>query len=80
MAKGFHIGKVIESPTESAHCVRFFAEFAKHEMTEVITRGSARSEAKKLKVGDRVLISKYADIGYLQIAAKEIARLVSVPE
>lgn len=77
--KGSLCGKVISPPKETKSCVRFMMEFRPHEETEITITGSARDEARKVKIGDRVAIEKCASIGYLQFSARSVTRLVSVP-
>jgi hypothetical protein len=73
------IGNVMEPPRETRNCVRFMATFAPHEITEVVVSGTSREEARKLATGDRFMLGKWANLGYLQLAGKQITRFVTVP-
>ena len=79
IVKGFLTGRVITEPEETRACVRFEARFEPHTNTEVTVTGSAREEARKVKVGDRITIEKLANLGYCKVAARSLARLVSIP-
>lgn len=68
------VGRVISKPEESQRCLRFLAEFAPHETTEVTIGGSRRERARGITPGEKIVISKYASIGYLKIAAKDFIR------
>ena len=74
------IGEVVSSPNEGQYCTTFMARFTKHEESEVkITDPQVKRLARTVIVGDRVLIRKWANIGYLKIAARDLTRLVNVP-
>ena len=72
--KGFLAGTAISKPEESRNFVRFLVEFAPHEQTEVTVGGRLRELARGVRPGERIVISEYANIGYLKIVAKQFIR------
>lgn len=74
------IGEVVSAPQEGPYCTTFNARFSRFEEMEVkIEKPPIKRLARMVKVGDRVLIRKWANIGYLKIVASDIERLVNVP-
>ena len=81
MRKDLLVGRVISDPRWNDRCLRFEAKFAPDEHTEVtVDDKPLRKEARILKIGDKIVIGKYSRIGYLQIKASEIIRVVDVKD